>query len=251
MSMSARHSDVLAQFIDRLNGVNDLKVLKDVAANTLQQLGFRFFAYHCLQVKGVGERLPYAITTYPIEWVKRYLDQHYIHHDPVLAAVKTHHLPFLWSEVTSDDEMTPVQRQLFGEAREYSVTDGMTVPIHGRLEMATMSLVPDASGAEAAEIMRANRDLIHLLALYYHNHSSAILLERSQASRTKSLLTPREQEILSWLARGKTTWEISEILVTSEKTVVFHIENAKRKLGVFNRTHAVVKALMLGLIPLD
>ncbi|MBY0430605.1 MAG: LuxR C-terminal-related transcriptional regulator, partial [Rhodospirillales bacterium] len=40
------------------------------------------------------------------------------------------------------------------------------------------------------------------------------------------------------------------VLGASEKSITFHIENAKRKLGVFNRTHAVVKAIMLGMVPL-
>ena len=61
-------------------------------------------------------------------------------------------------------------------------------------------------------------------------------------------LTPRERECLLWTAHGKTAWEIGQILGISDGTVVFHLKNATRKFNVFTKYHAVVKAIMLGLI---
>jgi DNA-binding response OmpR family regulator len=55
-------------------------------------------------------------------------------------------------------------------------------------------------------------------------------------------LRERELETLTWAARGKTFWEIGEILGLSKRTVEFHLENARRKLGVATRTQALVKA---------
>jgi len=57
------------------------------------------------------------------------------------------------------------------------------------------------------------------------------------------LLTPREREVLTWVAQGKTTWEISEILGIASRTVDEHVASAGRKLGAANRTHAVAIAL--------
>lgn len=54
-------------------------------------------------------------------------------------------------------------------------------------------------------------------------------------------LTPREKEILSWLQQGKTNWEIGQILGASEKTIKNHMHNIFNKLGVNNRTQAVLK----------
>lgn len=61
-------------------------------------------------------------------------------------------------------------------------------------------------------------------------------------------LSDREKACLSWTALGKSSWEIGCILAISENTVIFHINNAKRKLGVNSRTLAAVKAIQLGLI---
>jgi len=55
-------------------------------------------------------------------------------------------------------------------------------------------------------------------------------------------LRQREVETLTWAARGKTFWEIGEILGLSKRTVEFHLENARRKLGVATRTQALIKA---------
>jgi DNA-binding NarL/FixJ family response regulator len=55
-------------------------------------------------------------------------------------------------------------------------------------------------------------------------------------------LSARERETLTWAARGKTFEEIGEILSLSRRTVEFHLDNARRKLGVATRTQALIKA---------
>jgi DNA-binding response OmpR family regulator len=63
-------------------------------------------------------------------------------------------------------------------------------------------------------------------------------------------LREREVETLTWAARGKTFEEIGTILSLSKRTVEFHLENARRKLGVATRTQALIKAATGNLIPL-
>ena len=57
--------------------------------------------------------------------------------------------------------------------------------------------------------------------------------------------------MLAWVAAGKSDWAIGRILNISGKTVNFHVENAKRKLGVGTRVQAVVAAMRNGLIGPD
>ena len=61
-------------------------------------------------------------------------------------------------------------------------------------------------------------------------------------------LAPRERECLLWTARGKTAWEASRILGLAELTVVSYLKSAAKRLAVHSKTHAVAKAIMLGLI---
>ena len=71
----------------------------------------------------------------------------------------------------------------------------------------------------------------------------ALLLEVQQA---EVLLTRREREVLSWVARGKTNAEVARLLWLAPSTVRKHLENVYAKLGVSTRTAAV--ASFLGLI---
>jgi DNA-binding response OmpR family regulator len=63
-------------------------------------------------------------------------------------------------------------------------------------------------------------------------------------------LNPRETEILTWAARGKTSAEIAQIVDLAKRTVDFHVDNARTKLNAATRMHAVVKAASCGLIEL-
>ena len=56
-------------------------------------------------------------------------------------------------------------------------------------------------------------------------------------------LTPRQAEILAWLAVGKTDAEIGKILAISPRTVSHTLARVYRKLGVENRVAAVAHAL--------
>jgi len=58
-------------------------------------------------------------------------------------------------------------------------------------------------------------------------------------------LTPRERQILAWVARGKTNPEIAELLWVAPSTVRKHLENVYAKLGVSSRTAAVTRFLGL------
>jgi DNA-binding CsgD family transcriptional regulator len=61
-------------------------------------------------------------------------------------------------------------------------------------------------------------------------------------------LSPRETECLRLSARGKTDIQIGRVLGISPRTARFHVENAKKKLGVATRVQAVAEALRIKVI---
>jgi DNA-binding CsgD family transcriptional regulator len=58
-------------------------------------------------------------------------------------------------------------------------------------------------------------------------------------------LTPREADVMRWLACGKTDAEIAALLAISPRTVQKHLEHIYVKLGVETRTAAVMRALAI------
>lgn len=61
-------------------------------------------------------------------------------------------------------------------------------------------------------------------------------------------LTPREREVLRWVAVGKSDAQIAAILGCSVRTVQKHLEHVYIKLGVENRTAAAMCAYRRGLV---
>jgi DNA-binding NarL/FixJ family response regulator len=89
------------------------------------------------------------------------------------------------------------------------------------------------------------------------------LEERERGGRSQSVsweqrggaytepLTPREHEVLGLMKLGRTNRMIAQILVISPGTAKNHVEHIIQKLGVSDRTQAVVKALELGILELS
>lgn len=72
----------------------------------------------------------------------------------------------------------------------------------------------------------------------------------SPVARKESVvkLSPREREVVSWLAQGYSYAQIAAQLDISENTLKTHIKRIYSKLGVHNRTQAVLTAQKLNLI---
>lgn len=81
---------------------------------------------------------------------------------------------------------------------------------------------------------------MNVLSLTFASRLQLLVAHRSTKGLT---LSNREREVLTWVAEGKTAWEISQILGISNSTVNKHIAGAMRKTGSVTRTQAVAKAL--------
>jgi DNA-binding response OmpR family regulator len=87
-----------------------------------------------------------------------------------------------------------------------------------------------------------------LLSLQLGPASGAVKPLSDWPSRTETCrldeaaLTPRETEVLSWLAKGKTNRDIADILGMSHRTVNKHLEHIFEKLGVETRAAAAALA---------
>jgi NarL family two-component system response regulator LiaR len=64
-------------------------------------------------------------------------------------------------------------------------------------------------------------------------------------------LSPREQEVLAALARGRTNRQIARTLQIGEETVKAHVSSILAKLGLADRTQAAIFGLQQRLVPLD
>jgi len=84
---------------------------------------------------------------------------------------------------------------------------------------------------------------VHMGQKYIPPAVGAKLAERMSLPQ----ISDREREVLKLMCEGKTNQEISIDLCISESTVKFHINNIFSKLGVSDRTQAVLLALKRGI----
>ena len=82
-------------------------------------------------------------------------------------------------------------------------------------------------------------------------HQFQELTSRSESEAFISPLTPREIEILQYIAQGYLNKQIAAELGISEQTIKNHVTSILRKLNANARTEAVVVAIKQGLITID
>lgn len=205
-------------------------------------LGFEHCAY--------GMRMPMSFTNprtvllnnYPKPWRDRYEAAGYLKVDPTVAHARSSRAPVVWS-----DRLFSSTPALWDEARSAGLQVGWaqsSLDKLGALGMLTLSRSTEPLGASELDAQAHKmRWLVHIAHL-----SLARVIKSNHAEHHLPRLTCRELEILRWTADGKSSQEIADILVLSKNTVDFHIKNAISKLQTANKTAAVVRAAMLGLL---
>lgn len=216
-----------------------------IFSKTLKSSGLDFFAIcsidadEFISVKGMPRRF---CTNFPDEWVSHYMDKKLYFRDPVLRTCAMTSVATDWSDLANARKCTHRENQVIQDARHFGILSGIGLSVHG-LDGSTQ-IVSLASRSRA----RTHPDTLAHLTL------GAIKLARlfAQSERDRLDAQPelsiREQECLTWVALGKSSSEISDILEVSSNTVDFHIKRTMNKLHAANRTFAVVRALRLGLI---
>jgi transcriptional regulator EpsA len=97
---------------------------------------------------------------------------------------------------------------------------------------------------------------IELLIPHLHNAFLRVLsVERDVSSsnslRSGRIVTPRQEQILNLIKAGKTNSEIAHLLNCSPWTIKNHIQAILRKLDSNTRTHAIARAMSLGILQPD
>jgi DNA-binding CsgD family transcriptional regulator len=239
---------VLQSFAE-LSSCESASELSDAIDRLTRQLGVSHWLY-AIDLPLESDRPDqFTLGGYPEAWVRRYLDKDYLRVDPIVAHCHDHSTPLQWVDAWRGGTAVvhpqlQVVRQMFGEAGEFGLAAGVSIPLHGPgVTWGLMSFAGDArAGAELAQRLPQ----LHLLAHFVHEAGRRFA--RAGAPVKVPSLTRRERECLFWASAGKTSWEIGQLLNISERTVIFHLQNAAQKFGVSGRQAAVARAVSMGLI---
>lgn len=247
--MGADMDAIILDQIECMLACRSTQALSGAIETLARKCGFDHWIY-VLDVPHVeSQQQPVMLGTYPADWVKHYFASDYLRVDPVISHCHAHDTPFLWPSSSGvpapEAPQAYAQWRLFQEAREFGLNSGISIPLHG-LGCAWGLLSLTASAPMDLVDLRALTPSVQLFAHYVHEIGHRLVHGAKLAPR----LTSRELECLKWGAEGKTSWEIAQSLGTSERTVVFHFQNAARKFAVSSRQPAIARAVALGLINL-
>lgn len=208
----------------------------------VQGLGFDHWVY---TNSASNAREPYQFDQYPVAWMVHYASQRYFGIDPVVHHCRQRTTPCLWSSAPSNFS-GEMHTAFFREAADYGLRSGIGIPIHGPSGQWGMVSAAQGSELQARDMLR-NLAELHVLATFMHEAGHRFFSPHAQE---QVHLTSREIDTLRWAAEGKTSWEIGQLIGIAERTVIFHLNNAAKKLGVLGRRQAVARAISLQLIVL-
>lgn len=234
--------------LDTLEGLlacNTQEDLRRAVGEHAAQLGFDSWVY---AANPNGARaLPYFLGAVPAAWLSHYVKKGRMSVDPVVAHCRDHATPLMWTAEGTSGVWTRRCPAFFREAANFGLKSGVSVPVHGLgCQWGLLSVATSAKRSE--QLTLQNLAALQLLATF--THEAGHRFATTPQTGLDVHLTARELECLRWAAEGKTGWEIGRLLGISERTVVFHVENAAHKLGVFGRRQAVARAIALHLITL-
>src|SRR3954463_15366879 len=167
-------------------------------------------------------------------WVERCLQATDLAQASVLAARYNPHVILLDGTLADEREMRTLQHAS-PSSRLVIMTERQSVPARLLQGVRACGFISKAWGIE--EIVAA----VRLAGL-------GLGLAPPELAGNVPQLTPREEQVLSAIARGETNEQIADDLSLSPNTVKQHASSAYRKLHAHNRTEAVRRAQYHGLI---
>lgn len=227
--------------IDAVDTARDERSIRAALRRFVLRCGFERYAYLHAWSSGVA-----TFTDYPAEWQQLYRQNLYSNVDPVVSKARSASGVFAWS---ADDKplsrRDPSERAFFRQAIDHGIRSGITIPLDGSFGRKIMlTLATQQPGSVEYELGDTRRAAVALT--YVHLKLNAII--ESAARQAEQRLTVQEITCLNWSSLGKYMPEIALILGIEHRTVQFHLDNARSKLGAVNLPHAVRIAMERKLI---
>jgi LuxR family quorum sensing-dependent transcriptional regulator len=188
------------------------------------------------------------------EWGHLYTAHGFDRVDPVLRHARQARGTIRWRDAyvggAQDQGGGSRASAFFSEAaRDFGLVDGIAYACRSRTSQAQTIL--SLASREERDSERAI-ELVSSVGPHLHEAYDRLRQRDRDAAAlpppASVVLSPREKEILAWTQDGKTYWEIGQIIGISQRTVKYHFARIKAKLDVVSVSHAVAKAMRLGLL---
>lgn len=148
--------------------------------------------------------------------------------------------PLRWSEARELEPPSRHQEPFYRFLAELGYTEGLALPTYGPGARTGFVGLPTLGGASTREEVLVSAHAIAQMSFLRYCELIA-----GQALNDVPL-SERELDVVYWIAMGKSNSVIAEILGISAETVDSYVRRAFRKLGVSDRTSAVLHSVLAG-----
>lgn len=229
-------------FVRDIRELDTEEALAGALADLSGDLGYRYFALtHHVDMHRSSAAI--RIHNYPEGWAEWFDEQSLGATDPVHRASNMTSVGFSWSKLPDMIALTDRDRRVLDRARKEGIGDGFTVPAHVPGEVHGSCSFACVSGQSFSE---QQQPLLQLAGAFAFE--AARRMRRGRVSQRPIKLTDRQRDCVMLAARGKSDWEIAQVLGVSEATVGEHLRHAYQRYGVGKRTLVAVHALFDGTI---
>ncbi|MEW9920849.1 autoinducer binding domain-containing protein [Marimonas sp. MJW-29] len=233
----------LQDFIARCHDIARLSELWSEALGFFHSRGIARVSYHSDDAQAPGAaRLGIVEDGYPEEWLDLYIGGELSKIDPIPGIAARLVRPFLWSEAASLAELTEDQKRYMDILVASDLGDGLAMQVYGpnmRNAYVGLGFGRETPALDAQDIFE-----LQCAAQMAHIRYCEITAGRQQRAE----LSPRELEVLRWIAEGKSNSVIADILGISRHTVDTMTRRMFDKLDVNDRTSAAIRGLGSGLL---
>ena len=237
--------DRIDAFVRDIGKVECEEDLQAALAEISGEMGFSYFALtHHLDMRHAPQPA-IRLHNYPDGWEDYFEDRKLGRSDPVHRASQLTTVGFAWSQLSSMIQLTPRDREVLEAAHGRGIGDGFTIPAHVPGEVNGSCSFATAAGRR---VPAANLALAQLAGAFAFEAARRLARMRDRELPEPPRLTDRQRDCLVWAARGKTDWEIAQILGISHETVIEHLRHARERYGVGKRAQLTVHALFDGTI---
>jgi DNA-binding CsgD family transcriptional regulator len=204
-----------------------------------------------MSLRRVGESLSYVFTTMPAEWVATYDQRSYVEVDPRIRSLLRARLPIIWDQKSFRGQSATIDEFLDTGLR-YGLGSGIALGFvnpkgHGVL-FALNAKAHVLTTARRTDIFRASGDIMLFAHFFYEMFVSSIIDKSIPPMSQGAPLSPREKECVSLAAHGLKGYDIANELGIAPRTVQFHFDSIRSKLGATTRQEAVAKAVQADIV---
>lgn len=231
-----------------LHQVTHLDELSRCVCEIVADLGFEDFAYlnwiNATSQDNDGE--VFLWSSYPTDLMGQYKSMRCYALDPVLHYVRQEQLPTTWGQHSFKGSQA---EPMYLKAKSLGACSGAAFPVPSSAEAVTVFGYSSKKPYEQARsALVSSMPYGQLLAL--HVHQAIMRLHHFRQTTCTINITPREKRCLVLAAQGMRDQEIAFALGISPRTVIFHLSNARQKLGADTRAQTIARAISRNVINL-